>query len=143
MEKREGENNGENQRSGEDNKQGGKRRKTGKRGRGAGGENKENKKVLERDEREKRKKNCRFKGVKEEAGDIEKEIRRICKEVGSKILLLIPPGRDRDRGDEEDKNRKGREGELVIVKVKSEEIRRRILGGSYGLKKIRRLERER
>lgn len=81
--------------------------------------------------------------MKEEAGDIEKEIRRICKEVGSKILLLIPPGRDRDRGDEEDKNRKGREGELVIVKVKSEEIRRRILGGSYGLKKIRRLERER
>lgn len=54
--------------------------------------------ILEREEREKRKKNIIFKGIRAEKGDSEKEVRRICREIRIDIeieeLRTIKTGRE-------------------------------------------------
>lgn len=74
--------------------------------------------ILEREEREKRKKNLVFKGIKEEKGDIEKVVRRICREIGIEIeieeLRRVKTGREE-------------RGEMIIAKMRSEETKRKIL----------------
>lgn len=74
--------------------------------------------VLEREEREKRKKSLVFKGIKSEKGDTEKEVRGICKEMG--LEVEIEELRRIKTGKEE-------RGEMIIIRVSSEEMRRRIL----------------
>lgn len=80
---------------------------------------------MERDERERRKKNIIFKGVKEEKGNIKERIKKICEKI--RIKIEIKELRKIKMSKEE-------RGQMVIANLKSEEKKSIILENKWKLR---------
>lgn len=81
--------------------------------------------VMEREEREKRKKNLLFKGVQGEGGMMKEEIIKLCGEIGVEVdieeIRMVKTGKEE-------------KGKMVIVKLRKEDSKRRILENNGKLK---------
>lgn len=72
---------------------------------------------IERKERNKKKRNLVFKGIKEEKKNIKEQLLRICKVIRMEVKI---------KEMKEMKVRKEERGEMIIVRIRSKEIKKRI-----------------